>query len=76
REEEEESRDGLKEAIEEELEAGEVFVLRRWENPPSFIDNFSGIKTCTCQSDRSDRSDPMTPAMTAMTRPLWPLLYL
>ncbi|RCI15266.1 hypothetical protein L249_6904 [Ophiocordyceps polyrhachis-furcata BCC 54312] len=48
----------------------------RWENPPSFIDNFSGIKTCTCQSDRSDRSDPMTPAMTAMTRPLWPLLYL
>ncbi|RCI10994.1 hypothetical protein L249_5430, partial [Ophiocordyceps polyrhachis-furcata BCC 54312] len=27
-EEEEESRDGLKEAIEEELEAGEVFVLR------------------------------------------------
>ncbi|RCI15169.1 hypothetical protein L249_6886, partial [Ophiocordyceps polyrhachis-furcata BCC 54312] len=76
REEEEESRDGLKEAIEEELEAGEVFVLRRWENPSSFIDNFSGIKTCTCQSDRSDRSDPMTPAMTAMTRPLWPLLYL
>ncbi|RCI10746.1 hypothetical protein L249_5369, partial [Ophiocordyceps polyrhachis-furcata BCC 54312] len=44
-----------------------------WENPPSFIDNFSGIKTCTCRSDRSDRSDPMTPAMTAMTRPLRPL---
>ncbi|RCI11717.1 hypothetical protein L249_7433 [Ophiocordyceps polyrhachis-furcata BCC 54312] len=57
-------------AVEEE-EGGE-----KWENPPSFIDNFSGIKTCTCQSDRSDRSDPMTPAMTAMTRPLWPLLYL
>ncbi|RCI08296.1 hypothetical protein L249_8348, partial [Ophiocordyceps polyrhachis-furcata BCC 54312] len=63
REEEEESRDSLKEAIEEELEAGEVFVLRRsviWR------------KTCTYRSDRSDRSDPMTPAMTAMTRPLWP----
>ncbi|RCI14863.1 hypothetical protein L249_7049, partial [Ophiocordyceps polyrhachis-furcata BCC 54312] len=45
----------------------------RWENPPSFIDNFSGIKTCTYQSDRSDRSDPITPAITAITRPLWPL---
>ncbi|RCI13946.1 hypothetical protein L249_7908, partial [Ophiocordyceps polyrhachis-furcata BCC 54312] len=51
-------------------------LYKQWENPPSFIDNFSGIKTCTCQSDRSDRSDPMTPAMTAMTRPLWPLPYL
>ncbi|RCI10752.1 hypothetical protein L249_5368, partial [Ophiocordyceps polyrhachis-furcata BCC 54312] len=29
-EEEEESRDSLKEAIKEELEAGEVFVLRRY----------------------------------------------
>ncbi|RCI14868.1 hypothetical protein L249_7049, partial [Ophiocordyceps polyrhachis-furcata BCC 54312] len=53
------------EAIKEELEAGEVFVLRRrsviWR------------KTCTYQSDRSDRSDPITPAITAITRPLWPL---
>ncbi|RCI10902.1 hypothetical protein L249_5392, partial [Ophiocordyceps polyrhachis-furcata BCC 54312] len=73
RKEEEELRNSLKEAIKEELEAGEVFILRRWENPPSFIDNFLGIKTYTCRSDRSDRSDPITPAMTAMTRPLWPL---
>ncbi|RCI09363.1 hypothetical protein L249_3764 [Ophiocordyceps polyrhachis-furcata BCC 54312] len=53
-----------------------IILPSRWENPPSFIDNFSGIKTCTCQSDRSDRSDPITPAMTAMTRPLWPLAVL
>ncbi|RCI15267.1 hypothetical protein L249_6904 [Ophiocordyceps polyrhachis-furcata BCC 54312] len=76
KEEEEESRDGLKEAIEEELEAGEVFVLRRYFSRYFKVPTCSTLTylyTCTCQSDRSDRSDPMTPAMTAMTRPLWPL---
>ncbi|RCI11165.1 hypothetical protein L249_7367 [Ophiocordyceps polyrhachis-furcata BCC 54312] len=64
------------EAIEEELEAGEVFVLRRYFSRYFKVPTCSTLTylyTCTCQSDRSDRSDPMTPAMTAMTRPLWPL---
>ncbi|RCI14385.1 hypothetical protein L249_5985, partial [Ophiocordyceps polyrhachis-furcata BCC 54312] len=66
------SNQGVDHVIEKKKTNHVMVVL--WENPPSFIDNFSGIKTCTCQSDRSDRSDPMTPAMTAMTRPLWPLI--
>ncbi|RCI08297.1 hypothetical protein L249_8348, partial [Ophiocordyceps polyrhachis-furcata BCC 54312] len=79
REEEEESRDSLKEAIEEELEAGEVFVLRRYFSRYFKVPTCSTLTylyTCTYRSDRSDRSDPMTPAMTAMTRPLWPLAVL
>ncbi|RCI10431.1 hypothetical protein L249_4270 [Ophiocordyceps polyrhachis-furcata BCC 54312] len=40
-EEEEESRDGLKEAIEEELEAGEVFVLRR------YFSRYFKVPTCS-----------------------------
>ncbi|RCI09943.1 hypothetical protein L249_8435, partial [Ophiocordyceps polyrhachis-furcata BCC 54312] len=41
REEEEESRNGLKEAIEEELEAGEVFVLRR------YFSRYFKVPTCS-----------------------------
>ncbi|RCI09975.1 hypothetical protein L249_8753, partial [Ophiocordyceps polyrhachis-furcata BCC 54312] len=41
REEEEESRDSLKEAIEEELEAGEVFVLRR------YFSRYFKVPTCS-----------------------------
>ncbi|RCI09942.1 hypothetical protein L249_8435, partial [Ophiocordyceps polyrhachis-furcata BCC 54312] len=68
REEEEESRNGLKEAIEEELEAGEVFVLRRWENPPSFIDNFSGIKKI---GDLEEDLYVPYPAVSAVLRGVW-----
>ncbi|RCI14734.1 hypothetical protein L249_7080, partial [Ophiocordyceps polyrhachis-furcata BCC 54312] len=41
REEEEESRDSLKEAIKEELEAGEVFVLRR------YFSRYFKVPTCS-----------------------------
>ncbi|RCI10993.1 hypothetical protein L249_5430, partial [Ophiocordyceps polyrhachis-furcata BCC 54312] len=70
-EEEEESRDGLKEAIEEELEAGEVFVLRR------YFSRYFKVPTCSTLTylykigDLEEDLYVPYPAVSAVLRGVW-----
>ncbi|RCI09944.1 hypothetical protein L249_8435, partial [Ophiocordyceps polyrhachis-furcata BCC 54312] len=71
REEEEESRNGLKEAIEEELEAGEVFVLRR------YFSRYFKVPTCSTLTylykigDLEEDLYVPYPAVSAVLRGVW-----
>ncbi|RCI07429.1 hypothetical protein L249_3777, partial [Ophiocordyceps polyrhachis-furcata BCC 54312] len=38
-----------------------MILPSRWENPPPFIDNFSGIKTCSDLTDLIDLINPIDP---------------
>ncbi|RCI11336.1 hypothetical protein L249_7413, partial [Ophiocordyceps polyrhachis-furcata BCC 54312] len=70
-EEEEESRNSLKEAIEEELEAGEVFVLRR------YFSRYFKVPTCSTLTylykigDLEEDLYVPYPAVSAVLRGVW-----
>ncbi|RCI07749.1 hypothetical protein L249_5745, partial [Ophiocordyceps polyrhachis-furcata BCC 54312] len=71
KEEEEELRNGLKEAIEEELEAGEVFVLRR------YFSRYFKVPTCSTLTylykigDLEEDLYVPYPAVSAVLRGVW-----